>query len=89
MPSAIGPATQSNDRPYYSGKAKAHAVNVQVIADPAGRLIWASPALPGLTCRWRRRRARVSLAALAGAGVTAYADSAYHGAGSTIRAPFR
>jgi len=36
-----------NDRPYYSGKAKAHTVNVQVIADPAGRLIWASPALPG------------------------------------------
>jgi hypothetical protein len=35
------------DRPYYSGKHKAHGVNVQVIADPAGRLIWASPALPG------------------------------------------
>jgi hypothetical protein len=37
------------DRAYYSGKAKAHGVNVQVIADPAGRLIWASPALPGTT----------------------------------------
>ena len=36
-----------NDRAYYSGKHKAHGVNVQVIADPAGRLIWASPALPG------------------------------------------
>jgi DDE superfamily endonuclease len=35
------------DRPYYFGKHKAHGVNVQVIADPAGRLIWASPALPG------------------------------------------
>ena len=35
------------DRPYFSGKHKAHGVNVQVIADPAGRLIWASPALPG------------------------------------------
>ena len=34
-------------RRYYSGKYKAHGVNVQVIADPAGRLIWASPALPG------------------------------------------
>jgi hypothetical protein len=33
--------------PYYSGKHKCHGVNVQVIADPAGRLIWASPALPG------------------------------------------
>jgi hypothetical protein len=35
------------DRPYYSGKHKCHGINVQVIADPAGRLIWASPALPG------------------------------------------
>ena len=35
------------DRPYYSGKHKTHGVNVQVLADPAGRLIWASPALPG------------------------------------------
>jgi hypothetical protein len=35
------------DRPYYSGKHKCHGVNVQVIADPAGRLVWASPALPG------------------------------------------
>jgi hypothetical protein len=35
------------DRPYFSGKHKCHGVNVQVIADPAGRLIWASPALPG------------------------------------------
>jgi hypothetical protein len=35
------------DRPFYSGKWKCHGVNVQVIANPAGRLIWASPALPG------------------------------------------
>ena len=35
------------DRPYYSGQHKCHGVNVQVLADPAGRLIWVSPALPG------------------------------------------
>ena len=27
------------DRAYYCGKHKAHGVNVQVIADPAGRLV--------------------------------------------------
>ena len=27
------------DRPYYSGKKKHHGMNVQVLADPAGRLI--------------------------------------------------
>ncbi len=35
------------DRPYYSGKHKKHGMNVQVIADPFGRLLWASAALPG------------------------------------------
>ncbi|WWR49567.1 transposase family protein [Streptomyces sp. SCSIO 30461] len=35
------------DRPFYSGKHKKHGMNVQVITDPAGRLLWASPALPG------------------------------------------
>jgi len=35
------------DRPYYAGKHKRHGMNVQVLADPLGRLIWASPALPG------------------------------------------
>ena len=42
----IGMAS-GRDRPYYSGEHKCHGMNVQVIADPAGRLIWASPALPG------------------------------------------
>lgn len=35
------------DRPFYAGKHKRHGMNVQVIADPSGRLLWASPALPG------------------------------------------
>jgi hypothetical protein len=36
-------AASRRDGPYYSGKAHAHGMNVQVLADPAGRLIWASP----------------------------------------------
>ncbi len=35
------------DRAFYSGKHKCHGLNVQVIADPAGRLVWISPPLPG------------------------------------------
>jgi hypothetical protein len=35
------------DRAFYSGKHKAHGLNVQVIADPIGRLVWISPPLPG------------------------------------------
>lgn len=78
-----------NDRPYYSGKHKAHGVNVQVLADPVGRLIWASPALPGARHDAGAAAEHGIGAALAEAGVTAYADSAYHGAGATIRAPYR
>ncbi len=37
------------DRPYYSGKRERHGLNVQVLADPAGRLLCISPALPGTT----------------------------------------
>ena len=39
----------ADQKPYYSGKHHRHGVNVQVLADPAGRLLWTSPALPGAT----------------------------------------
>ena len=78
-----------NDQGYYSGKHKVHGVNVQVIADPAGRLIWASPALPGARHDAGAAGHHGIPQALARAGVTAYADTAYHGAGRTIRVPFR
>jgi hypothetical protein len=35
------------DRAFYSGKHKAHGLNVQATADPIGRLVWISPPLPG------------------------------------------
>src|SRR3954447_17912087 len=35
------------DRRFFSGKHKRHGVKVQLIADRAGRLVWAPPALPG------------------------------------------
>ncbi|GAA3339483.1 hypothetical protein GCM10020358_69290 [Amorphoplanes nipponensis] len=37
----------ADQKPYYSGKHNRHGVNVQVIADAVGRLVWRSPALPG------------------------------------------
>jgi hypothetical protein len=77
------------DRPYFSGKHQAHGVNVQVIADPTGRLIWASPALPGARHDAGAAREHTIPEGLATAGVTAFADSAYCGVGTTIRAPHR
>jgi hypothetical protein len=72
------------DRPYYSGKHKCHGVNVQVVADRAGRLIWASPALPGARHDMGAAREHGLLEALRAAGVRVIADNGYHGAGFEI-----
>lgn len=56
------------DRPFYSGKHKKHGMNVQVIADPAGRLLWASPALPGSVHDIKAARTHGIIGALAGPG---------------------
>jgi hypothetical protein len=75
------------DRPFYSGKHKAHGINVQVIADPAGRLIWVSPALPGARHDLGAAREHGLPDALAAAGVRALADTAYQGAGPAVTVP--
>ena len=37
----------ARDKPFYSGKHKRHGVNLQVIASPAGDVLWVSGGLPG------------------------------------------
>lgn len=77
------------DRPFYSGKHKRHGLNVQVLADPAGRLIWTSPALPGARHDMGAAREHGLLAALERTGVRVIADSAYRGAGANVEVPHR
>jgi len=81
--------TSGRDRPYYSGKHKAHGVNVQVLADPAGWLIWASPALPGARHDMGAATEHGILDALNHAQVHVVADNGYQGAGPTVRVPQR
>ncbi len=57
------------DRPYYSGKHKKHSMNVQVLVDPFGNLLWASPALPGAVHDIRAARTHGIIDALAQSGV--------------------
>ncbi|EST27819.1 transposase IS493, partial [Streptomycetaceae bacterium MP113-05] len=76
------------DRPFYSGKHKKHGMNVQVITDPHGRLLWASPALPGAVHDIKAARTHGIIDALTEAGVRCWADKAYRGAGGTIRVPY-
>jgi transposase len=77
------------DQPYYSGKHKRHGVNVQVLTDSRGRLLWASPALPGAVHDVRAARTHNIPQTLAKFGVACYADTAYQGAGPHIAVPFR
>ena len=53
----VGMAGDYN-RGFYSGKHKCHGLNVQVIADPIGRLVWISPVLRGAARHGCRPRAR-------------------------------
>ncbi len=77
------------DTPYHSGKHKRHGMNVQVLTDPFGRLLRASPALPGSTHDLTAARQHGIIEARAEAGLKCWADKAYQGAGGTVRVPFR
>ncbi|MBB2747096.1 UNVERIFIED_ORG: hypothetical protein FHR35_006975 [Microbispora rosea subsp. rosea] len=79
----------ADQKPYYSGKHKHHGVNVQVLADPAGRLVWASPALPGAVHDLTAARIVGLIDALTANGVMTFADKGYQGAGGTVRTPFK
>jgi hypothetical protein len=79
----------AEQKPYYSGKHKRHGVNVQVVADPAGRLVWASPALPGAVHDLTAARTHHLITALTSREVMTFADKAYQGAGGTVRTPFK
>ncbi|MET8554822.1 transposase family protein [Streptomyces sp. NPDC004959] len=77
------------ETPYYSGKHKRHGMNVQVLTDPFGRLLWASLALAGPVNDLTAARTHGVADALATAGLKCWADKAYQGAGHPIRVPFR
>ena len=76
------------DRPYYSGKHHRHGMNVQVLADPFGRLLWASPALPGAVHDIHAARTHGIIDALTSAHIPCWADKAYPGAAGTVRVPY-
>lgn len=77
------------DQEFYSGKHTRHGVNVQVLDDPAGRLIWASPALSGAGHDMGAAREHGLIEYLNTASVPTLADTAYQGGGAAIRVPQR
>ncbi len=79
----------ADQKPCYSGKHKRHGVNVQVIADAAGRLVWASAALPGSTHDLTAARTHGIIEALTSADVMTFADKGYQCARGSLRIPFK
>ncbi|NJQ15312.1 transposase family protein [Streptomyces bohaiensis] len=76
------------DRPFYSGKHKKHGMNVQVLADPFGCLLWASPALPGAVHDVRAARQHGIVDALTEVGSACWADKGHRVAVGTVRTPY-
>ena len=67
------------DRPFYSGKHKKHGMNLQVIASPAGDILWVSGALPGAVHDKKAEWVWGVLAELEAAGLVTLADKGYRG----------
>jgi len=67
------------DRPFYSGKHKRHGMNLQVIASPAGDILWVSGPLPGAVHDKNAEWIWGVLAELEAAGLVTLADKGYQG----------
>jgi hypothetical protein len=79
----------ADQKPYYSGKHRSHGVNVQVIADPAGRLVWASAALPGTAHDLTAARTHGIVDTPSSTNVMTFADKTYQSARGSVRTPFK
>jgi hypothetical protein len=64
-------------------------VNVQVVTDPAGRLLWISPALPGRARDLTAARTHRIIRICERQGVPILADRACIGASSWVTTPLR
>ena len=68
----------------YSHKHRRHGVNVQVVTDPGGRLLWLSPALPGQAHDLTAARTHRIIRICERQGVPILADLAYQGGGPWV-----
>jgi transposase len=73
----------------YSAKHRRHGVNVQLVTDPDGRLLWISPALPGRAHDLTAARTHQIIRICERQGVPVLADRAYMGAGPWVTTPLR
>lgn len=73
------PADQSAQRPFYSGKKKAHTTKTIAVCDRDSNLLWATPLVPGATHDLAALRDANLPAHLAESGLEVLADSGFQG----------
>jgi hypothetical protein len=73
----------------YSAKHRRHGVNVQVVTDHHGEVLWLSPALSGRCHDLTAARAHRIIRICERQGVPVLADRAYIGAGAWVTTPAR
>jgi hypothetical protein len=78
-----------DSRADYSAKHRLHGVNLQLVTDPAGALLWISPALPGRTHDLTAASTHRIIRICERQGVPVLADCAYIGAGPWVTTPRR
>ncbi|WP_432063530.1 transposase [Streptomyces sp. S1] len=79
----------ADGRADYSHKHRRHGVNVQVVTDPQGRLLWISPALPGRAHDLTAARTHRIIRIRERQDVPIVADRAYIGADSWVTTAIR
>lgn len=78
-----------DSRADYSAKHRRHGVNIQVVTDPTGKVLWISPALPGRTHDLTAARTHKIIRICERQGVPVLADCAYTGAGLHVTTGLR
>src|SRR5690348_10519277 len=76
------------DRLFYSGKHRRHGMNLQVIASPAGEILWVSGPLPGAVHDLTAARIWGIIAELAASRLVVLGDKGYLGE-DCIRTPYQ
>ncbi|WP_374523632.1 transposase family protein [Streptomyces malaysiensis] len=78
-----------DSRADFSHKHRRHGVNVQVVTDPVGRLLWISPTMPGRAHDLTAARAHRIIRICERQGVPILADRAHMGSGPWVTTPLR
>lgn len=74
---------------HFSGKAKRPGVNLQLVTDHTGRILWLSPALPGAVNDVKAARTHRIMEICEELGLDVLADLGYVGAGGTVITPVK